>query len=448
MTEQELLDATKAAEQSLLGSLIIDRDAMPLIAGMLGADAFRWESHRVLFQAMQSLWDKRTPADPSTLMSEIRLMGFGEDRFPLSYISGLIASSPTSVHVVYYAKDVIAFAKRRALIEQGTRIVQAAYGSEPDTGELVAALRTAVEPYEGDSVRGTVDMADFAIENADHVVSVWEGLPDPVIRSGIAQLDRMLNGGFRPGQLVMIGARPGMGKTALMTKIAQHSRAHLVSLEMSKGEITNRLTSICGDVPYAIAHDLVAPMHLRQRWTEGAVKASRLPITINDLRQTTAQIEGEVARMIVERGTEIVVIDHLDWLADKFRDSTGQEQRTAELVHRCKAGAKATGIPWVVLAQLNRNVESRPGFVPYLSDFRNSGAIEQDADIAILLRRRRYYSERSMCPAEEEDYIHPSKGDPSLHAVDVIVAKNRNGTTGTARVGWKAETMDFREVAA
>lgn len=448
MTDDELQDATKAAEQSLLGSLIIDRDAMPGIAGMLGADAFRWDAHKVLFQAMQSLWDKRTPADPSTLISEIRLMGFGEDRFPLSYIASLITATPTAAHVVFYAKAVLSFAKRRALIDQGTKIVQAAYGGEPDTGELVANLRTAVEPYEGETVRGTVDMADFAIENADHIVSVWEGLPDPVIRSGIGQLDKMLTGGFRPGQLVMIGARPGMGKTALMIKLAQHSRAHLVSLEMSKGEITNRLTSVCGDVPYSIAHDLVAPMHLRQRWTDGAVKASRLPVTINDLRQTTAQIEGEVSRLIAERGTEIVVIDHLDWLADRFKDGAGAEQRTAELVHRCKAGAKATGIPWVVLAQLNRAVESRPGFVPYLSDFRNSGAIEQDADIAILLRRRRYYSERAMCPAEEEDYIHPSIGDPSLHAVDVIVAKNRNGTTGTARVGWKPDVMDFREVAA
>jgi replicative DNA helicase len=230
-----------------------------------------------------------------------------------------------------------------------------------------------------------------------------------------------------------------------MVELGIHTPTHLVSLEMTEEEILNRVICNLARVPHAVAHDKLGDVRLREKWIDGAVAASKLGSTIADgPRQTTLKIESDLARLIAEQGIRMAVIDHLDWLADNIRVDS-QEQRTAELVRRCKRMAKALNIPIVVLAQLNRNVEQRTGFVPYLSDFRNSGSIEQDADVALLLYRRRYYSERGMLQDDpQEDWITAT----NMHKAEIIVAKNRNGSVGTVRMGWQPDQMRFVEVAA
>jgi replicative DNA helicase len=252
----------------------------------------------------------------------------------------------------------------------------------------------------------------------------------------------MLTGGVRPGQLIVVGARPGMGKSSLMVQLAVRNRTHLVSLEMTRTEIMNRIISLYGKVPYRIAHDEIADAALRDRWIVAAHAAGLLPITISDRAgQTTTQIEAEVEQRIVSDGIQMVIIDHLDWIGDKIKTES-PEVRTAALVNRCKAMAKACRIPVILLAQLNRNVEHRPGFFPYLSDFRNSGAVEQDADVAILLYRRSYYTSRGMLAADVTEDLLPGT---NMEKAEIIVAKNRNGAIGTLNVGWNPSTMSFRE---
>jgi replicative DNA helicase len=448
MNERDLTEITHTVEQSLLGALLADRDAIASVAGQLPAEAFRWESHRVLFRAMLALWDRRTPCDPTTAIAEVRAMGYGEDRFPADYILTLATAAPIAVHAPHYADQVRRFARRRALAEAGAEIVRLAYGDEDatETTEVVAGLREAVEPFEPNDEQATVTFAQFADERAFAALDHWDGRRvDPVIPTGLRSIDKLLAGGLRPGQLAIIGARPGMGKSALMLHLALHARAHLVSLEMSRDEIMNRVIALLAGVPYSVAHDTVGDVTKRQRWLDGATKAGQLPVTLSDKPgQTTLQIESEAQRRVAEDGCELVIIDHLDWLGDKIKTES-PEVRTAALVHRCKAMARVCNVPVVVLAQLNRNVEHRPGFFPYLSDFRNSGAVEQDADVAMLLYRRAYYSDRGMLTAEPaEDYITGT----DLHRTEVIVAKNRNGAIGTIELGWRPSTMSFHERSA
>jgi replicative DNA helicase len=446
LNDQELQMATKDAEQELLGALLIDRDAMPSVNGIVIPEAFQFESHRVLYQAMLSMWEKRIPCDPATAIAEVRLMGYGEEKFPFGYIATLVTMVGTAVHAPFYARNVMNFAKRRAMIEAGSDMVKAAYGPEFDTCEILHAARAKTEPFEQDEQYGPGTMQKRTLEYAEHTVERWEGTRlDPLIPSGIKPLDRIMTGGFRPGQLIMVGARPGMGKTALMVELGIHTPTHLVSLEMTEEEILNRVICNLARVPHAVAHDKLGDVRLREKWIDGAVAASKLGSTIADgPRQTTLKIESDLARLIAEQGIRMAVIDHLDWLADNIRVDS-QEQRTAELVRRCKRMAKALNIPIVVLAQLNRNVEQRTGFVPYLSDFRNSGSIEQDADVALLLYRRRYYSERGMLQDDpQEDWITAT----NMHKAEIIVAKNRNGSVGTVRMGWQPDQMRFVEVAA
>jgi len=447
MNEADLLQATHDSEQAVLGSLLIDRDAIVPVSAVLVPEAFKWASHRVVYDAALALWERRVPCDASTVLAEVRAMGYGEDRFPADYLGRLMAATPTAVHAEFYARNVMQFARRRAIAEAGAQFVQAAYGPEDgtDTAELIAGFRRNVEAFEPADEHATVALEDYAEERAMALVETWNGSrTTDAIPTGLPYLDRMLNGGFRPGQLIVIGARPGMGKTAIAIRLCLKQPSHLVSLEMVKDEIVDRMTAQYGDVPYRVAHDLIGDVALRDRWLTATEAVGRLPVTIADrARQTTLQIESELARLVAERGVRLCVIDHLDWLGDKIKTDS-QEARTAELIHRCKQMARALGIPVVVLAQLNRNVEHRPGFVPFLSDFRNSGAIEQDADVALLLYRRRYYSERGMLAEDaNEDWVTGS----NLHRAELIVAKNRNGAIGTVRLGWQPEVMDFREAA-
>lgn len=449
MNETDLGAASDQAEAALLGSLIIDRDAIASVVGFVKREAFRTWMNRTVYGAMLKLWKDRTPCDLVTLESTIRNAGVGEDQLPTSYLFSLSLAVPTAVHAPYYGEAVMKWAKRRAVIDGATAIVTAGYRDEAelDTTELVSTFRKTVEPFDVAHVAGVRTADAFAVDLSDTALARWNGdAEDPALPTRIPSLDRLLNGGLRAGQLVLIGARPSMGKTAIGVGLALSTPSHFVSLEMTAEEIGKRAIAQIGDVAYAVADDKIGDVALRSRWLEAADDFRKFPITINDRpRQTTGMIEADVTRLVAERGVRVVVIDHLDFLGDRFSRDNGAEQRTAELVHRCKALARACGVTVVLLAQLNRAVEHRDGYYPQLSDFRNSGAIEQDADVALMLRRRAYYSARGLLDPDEDADWFPGK---VFQRLDVIVAKNRNGAIGHLQVGWKPDAMAIREVAA
>jgi replicative DNA helicase len=269
-----------------------------------------------------------------------------------------------------------------------------------------------------------------------------------VVTSGVKDLDRMLSGGLRGGELLILAARPSIGKTALMLHMARRTHSVVFSLEMPKKAILNRLTSTHAGVSYDVAMnpnvigDATRRDHLRDRWLTASEEVATWPLVILDGPHTTAQITATVDRLRQERPVDAVYVDHLGWLNDQFRYSS-QYERASELSRRVKRVALSTGLPVVALSQLNRDVESNPGCVPFLSNLRDSGKVEEDADAVILLYRRFYYVQKGMVKPGPEDYITGKDWE----RVSLSIAKNRNGETGSIDLGWEPFGMRYHEVS-
>lgn len=444
-TPERLPPHSIEAEQSVLGSLLIDRDAIALVADRLKPEAFYFRQNQTIYRAMLALWQVRRPCDVVTLSDLLRSRGKLDEVGGIAQITAILTAVPTAIHVEHYADIVNEHARRRAWIQAGTEMVKAGFadGPEPDYDAGVIGARTMVSAFDPGDKPLDSRVAALMDELRETAFRRWEGETEDRILTGVNDVDRM-TGGMGKRELWVIAARPSMGKSALMLHMARRSRSLIFSLEMPRTQILNRMVAAEAGVPYAIATSVVGDHDKRSRWLEATERIAQLPMTIVDSPgMTTAKIQAIAARAIAEQGTNVVYIDHLNYLSDQLRTSNEQE-KIGELVRRCKHLADVLDVPVVLLSQLNREAESRQGCVPYLSDLRSSGRIEEDAFFVGLLYRRHYYSERNMVdPKPELDWIPQT----DWQSVQLIVAKNRNGETGTAYLGWEAKSMRFHEAS-
>jgi replicative DNA helicase len=250
---------------------------------------------------------------------------------------------------------------------------------------------------------------------------------------------------MRRRELWVIAARPSMGKSALMLHMARRTRALIFSLEMPAEQVLNRMICAEAGVPYGVAYQQIGDLDQRDRWLAASERLERMTGMIVDKPgMTTAKMQAIASRAIAEHGINAVYIDHLNYVSDQFRFGNEQE-KTGELVRRCKQLANVCDVPVVLISQLNREAESREGCMPRMSDLRSSGRIEEDADFVGLLYRRLYYVNRGMIDAKPElDWVTAS----NRQKVQLMVTKNRNGETGTAWLGWDASAMSFHETRA
>lgn len=435
------------AEAAFLGSLLIDPTVVASVCDQVTPDAFYDAHHRTVYEAFLSLWENRVPSDFVTLRAELDKTDAGS-QVPLSVISNLLVATPSAAYASYYGEIVMSHAQRRALIDGAGELVRIGHdiSVDLDVDEVLVNVRERVQRFRPAAADATVSMSEFVETHATNVVDRWLGVQDdPVVRTGIRNLDFVLAGGFRKKQTVVVGGRPGMAKTSFATHLALENRTMFFSLEMPKEAIVNRLVSVVGNVPYKVVSRTAMPtLDEQERWVEAAAAVKELPIWVNDTSGlTTMKMRSELERRIVEDGIELVVIDHLDWIGDRMRTES-QQQRVSLLMRRCVQMAKELDVPVVVLSQLSRAVEHRPGCFPILSDLRDSGTIEQDAEVVIFLYRRRYYSERNypgVAPDQDLDYV----GQTDMQKIQLIVAKNRNGEVATVHAGWTPKTMAFEE---
>jgi len=443
MNEQDLSDIANEAERALLGSLILDREAIIAVADKVPTSAFALGRHRVIWDAALRMWERREPIDLLTIQAEVRAAGIGEDRLPAEYFMGLLTAAPTAVHAPFYAERVVQFAKRRAVIAAAQDIILAGYGDEElvETSNLISLLREKVEPYETSRDGVALPLHVGGEERVDAALAAWNGEPDPrLVPTGFRQLDKRLGGGFRRGQVIVLGGRPGMGKTAMMIKMGMASPSLWVSMEMAREEVLDRTIAQIAGVPYDVAHEAIGDVNQRDRWLKAAEALKNYPVSVITRAQTTNQIELDLARRVPEEGTGLVLIDHLDFLADPMPRNATDVEKTARLIRRCKAIAVNCNVAVLVLSHFNRNADHRSDYRPQLSDFKNSGAVEQDADIALLLYRRRYYSQKHMLEDDpEKDYYTGT----NLERTELIVAKNRNGESGVEHLAFSGEQMQF-----
>jgi replicative DNA helicase len=422
------------AEESVLGSVLLDNQAINVCLEQIRAEDFYKSSYQTVFEAMVALTDRHEPIDPVTLGEQLRSMGQLEAIGGPQTLSFLASSVPNAANVSYYARVIKEMAIRRRLIHESTDIINSAYEMEGciedfiDTTEQrilgVSDLRTGAAFHKvSEIVQDSISLVEKLYDQKEPVT----GVP-----SGLSKLDRM-TAGFQPSDLVIVAARPSMGKTALVLGMAQYVGIYVrkpvafFSLEMSKEQLVLRM--LCSES--RINNSNVRTGNLTERdfarIVDGASRISESDIFIDDTPALTiTELRAKARRLAREHSLGLVVVDYLQLLRSPAY-SNSREQEISDISRSLKALAKELNVPVVALSQLNRSVESRNDKRPMMSDLRESGAIEQDADIIMFIYRDEVYNKES-----------PDKG-----VAELIISKQRTGPTGAVRVAFSGEYTRF-----
>jgi replicative DNA helicase len=427
-----------AAEQCVLGGMMLSKDAISDVLDVIKAHDYYRPAHQIVHDVILDLYGRGEPADAVTVAAELTRNGEIARVGGAPYLHTLIASVPTAANAGYYARIVRERAILRRLVEVGTRIVQLGYAGDGDADELVD--RAEAEIYGVTDRRVSEDYLPLseimpgALDEIEAIGSRGGSLSG--VPTGFGDLDALLNG-LHAGQMVVIAARPAMGKSALALDIARAASVRsgltsvLFSLEMSRNEITMRLLSAEARVP-------LQAMRTGQLgeddWTRLARRMSEVvdaPLFIDDSpNMSMVEIRSKCRRLKQRHDLKLVIVDYLQLMSSPKRVENRQ-QEVSELSRSLKLLAKELQVPVVALAQLNRGPELRSDKRPLLADLRESGSIEQDSDVVILLHR--------------EDVYEPES--PRAGEADLIVAKHRNGPTATVTVAFQGHYSRFVDMA-
>lgn len=428
------------AEQSALGGMLLSKDAVADVLEEVEAADFYVPKHEVIYEAILDLFSRGEPTDVITVSDELTKSGQAARAGGVEYLHSLTAVVPTAANAGYYAGIVKQKALLRRLVEVGTRIAQMGYASEGEVEDLLNAAQAEV--YAVSATKTTQDYlplgiaAEAAVKEIESAQSHGGNLTG--VPTGITELDKLTNG-LHPGQLVIVAARPGLGKSTLALDFARaatiqhHKPAILFSLEMGKTEIAMRLLSAESQIALDRMHkgDIS-----RDQWTQIARTQANIndaPFYIDDSpNMTLPEIRAKCRRLKQQFGLELVIIDYLQLMTSGKRVESRQ-QEVSEFSRSLKLLAKELEVPVVALSQLNRNPDQRQDKLPAISDLRESGSLEQDADIVILLHRP---------PGSFE------KDDPRAGEADIIVAKNRNGPQETIPVLFQGRYSRFTNLLA
>ncbi len=428
-----------AAEQCVLGGMLLSKDAIADVAEKLRTVDFYRPVHATIFDTILDLYGRGEPADPITVAAALADAGNLVRVGGVPYLHDLVAAVPTAANASYYADIVRDRAILRRLVEAGTRIAQLGYGGQGDDADTLVD-RAGQVLYDVGAQRTTSDMValrDLMQDALDAVEANSErggsllGIP-----TGFTDLDRLLQG-LQPGQMIIIAGRPGQGKsTAALDCVRAASIKHnlasaIFSLEMSKVEIVMRLLSAESRVPL---HALRSGQLSDDDWAKLAIRMgeiSEAPLYVDDTpSMNLMEIRAKARRLKQRHDLKLVVVDYLQLMTSPKRTES-REAEVAELSRGLKLLAKEIECPVIAVSQLNRGPEQRADKLPGLADLRSSGAIEQDADVVILLHRPDYYDKESSRAGE----------------ADFIVAKHRNGPTDTITVAAQLHLSRFVDMA-
>ena len=422
------------AEESVLGGVLLDNQAINVCLERIRAEDFYKASHQTIFEAMASLADKREPIDIITLGQQLRNMGQFDNVGGSTTLSYLASSVPNAANVGYYAKVIKEMAIRRRIIHESTDIINSAFELEGDIEEFIDGTEQRILGVSDFKTQGAFARVSDVVQDSIRLVEKLYDQKEPVtgVPSGLIKLDKM-TAGFQPSDLVIVAARPAMGKTALVLGWAQYCGIHyrkpvaLFSLEMSKEQLVLRM--LCSES--RISNSAVRTGELTERdfarIVDGASRISEADIFIDDTPALTiTEVRAKARRLHRDHPLGLVIVDYLQLLRSPAY-SHSREQEISDISRSLKALAKELSVPVVALSQLNRSVESRNDKRPMTSDLRESGAIEQDADIIMFIYRDEVYNKES-----------PDRG-----VAEIIIGKQRSGPTGSIRVAFSGEFTRF-----
>ena len=430
------------AEQALLGSIIVSPDAFDKIGGIISTEDFYVEEHKHIYSALIKMYAQNKTIDVVTLVNALVEMGDRDEAGGIQYITLLAESVPSAANVKDYAKIVKDKSILRNLIKVCDEINEDAY-SESDVRTIVDSAEQKIFDISHNNDSKEFRHIRDVLQNVYREIEILSETKGAVkgSKTGFSGLDRMLVQ-MGKGDLVIVGARPGMGKTSfalnIATNVAKHSKkaVAIFSLEMSGEQLVTRIISSEAMVD---SHSLRTGHLANEDWDNIADVISSLSgcdIFIDDTSAITTTEMKSKLRRIPNLG--LVVIDYIG-LMQSTSNTDNRAQQVGEISRNLKIMAKDFGIPFIVCAQLNRGTESRPGAGkrPTLADLRDSGSIEQDADIVLFLYRDEYYKDISGQEAS------PEAAD-SANTAEVIVAKNRHGSVGNVKMGWIGQFTKFR----
>ena len=426
------------AEKAVIGSILIDQDKMEEVAEILTGEDFYTRSYALVFDAMMALYNDRRPIDSVTLENRIKEMGAPEGMDSTELFRDILQSVYTSANARAYAQIVYEKSTLRKLIKASEDIANECYEEALDLETILADSEKSIfdvvksrNSKESVPINQMVMKALSKIEEASQIKGNITGLP-----SGFTDLDKDTSG-FQPSDFILIAARPSMGKTAFALSIAdnvvirQNKAVAIFSLEMSSEQLLNRLFSMEARID---AQDLRSGNLSDQEWidlAESSEEIAKSRLIIDDTPGITiSELRSKCRKYKLEQDIQLVVIDYIQLMSSGVK-TDNRQQEISDISRAIKGIARELNIPVIVLSQLNRAADARTDKRPMLSDIRESGAIEQDADLIMFLYREDYYD----------------KETENKNVVEVIIAKQRNGPTGTVKLTWQPKYTRFVNAA-
>jgi replicative DNA helicase len=427
---------SREAEESVLGALLLSPEAANDVMDKLVADDFYVPAHQAIFEAMVLLYNSNQPIDAVTVSEELRRRGELDKVGGIAYLTRLVDVVPTASNVEYYAGIVEEHGLRRRLIKAGSVVTDLAFRTEEEVVAVIDRAEQQVllvaEKRVGDGMLAVGPLFESAIEHIEQLEATGSEVTG--IATGFRDLDRKL-AGLQKANLVVIAARPSMGKSALTLNIATNVAGSgkvvaIFSMEMAKEEVVQRILCSVGRVD---STKLRTGQLGAQNWDRVVAAANRMfkaPIFVDDTSVVTVtDIRAKCRRLKRTRGLDLVVVDYLQLMQGITREN--RQQEIAEISRGLKNLARELEVPIIAVSQLNRSVEQREDRRPRLSDLRESGAVEQDADVVIFIYRHEYY--------------HPEDVEKKGMA-EVIIAKHRAGATGTVEMTFLPDFTRFADL--
>ena len=428
------------AEQSVVGAMLMDKDAITAASEMISGSDFYQSAYGIISDSMVELFNEGKPVDLITLQERLREKDVPPEIASLEFVRDLVTAVPTSANVKYYAQIVADKAMMRRLIKLNEEIENVCYaGKEPLEAVLEKTEKSVFELLQRRNtgeyvpIRQVVLNALERIEKASKNKGTVTGIP-----TGFIDLDYKLSG-LQPSDLILVAARPSMGKTAFVLNIAQYvafkknRSVAIFSLEMSKEQLVNRLFSLESQVDAQALRTGNMKDSDWEKLIEGAGIIGQSKLIIDDTPGiSVSELRSKCRKYKLENDLDLIIIDYLQLMTGSVgRSSESRQQEISEISRSLKGLARELNVPVIALSQLSRAVESRPDKRPMLSDLRESGAIEQDADVVMFIYRDEYYNKDSEYKKQAE----------------IIIAKQRNGPVGTVHLAWLGEYTKFANLS-
>jgi len=421
------------AEVSVLGAVLLDKDAIIKIADIVAVEDFYKDSHAKIYRAMLDLYEHREPIDVVTLTNKLEEMRELDRIGGGSYIASLASSVPSAANIIHYAKIVADKSILRKLIHASGDITELAFREEKEIPEILDKAEQAVFAVSQKHTKGVfIAIKDVLTDSFDRLDDLHRnkdklrGVP-----TGFRDLDHLL-AGLQPSDLIILAARPSMGKSALAINMAQHVAVHegvpvaIFSLEMSKEQLVDRLLAAEANIDAWKLRNANLTDNDFQKIGEAMAKLSEAPLFFDDtVGMNVMEMRTKARRLQSEHGLGLIIIDYLQLMSGN--GSANRVEEVSDISRSLKGLARELNVPVIALSQLSRAVENRPSRIPQLADLRESGSIEQDADVVMFIYREDYYE----------------KDTEKKNIADILIRKHRNGPVGQVELYFKPEQMLF-----